>query len=119
MHETAEPDYYEILQISVNAEPDTVHRVYRLLAQRFHPDNKERGTRGGSARSRTIRNRTSASPNARNRSRKSGFIRRSAEQLPLLERQLPGEQHAIGGRQSTPVREILPIGVGFGGEARQ
>jgi len=37
------PDYYEDLQISVNAEPDTVHRVFRLLAQRFHPDNQETG----------------------------------------------------------------------------
>ncbi len=41
--EPAALDYYEILQVSVNAEPDTVHRVYRLLAQRFHPDNKETG----------------------------------------------------------------------------
>ena len=41
---TQEPhDYYETLQISPNAEPETVHRVYRLLAQRFHPDNKETG----------------------------------------------------------------------------
>ena len=37
------PDYYEILQISSNAEPETIHRVYRLLAQRFHPDNQETG----------------------------------------------------------------------------
>ena len=36
-------DYYEILQVSANAEPDTIHRVYRLLAQRFHPDNQESG----------------------------------------------------------------------------
>lgn len=36
-------DYYELLQISPNAEPETVHRVYRLLAQRFHPDNQETG----------------------------------------------------------------------------
>lgn len=36
-------DYYDILQISTSAEPDTVHRVYRLLAQRFHPDNQETG----------------------------------------------------------------------------
>jgi curved DNA-binding protein CbpA len=36
-------DYYEVLQISPNAEPDTVHRVYRLLAQRFHPDNQNTG----------------------------------------------------------------------------
>ena len=36
-------DYYETLQISSNAEPETVHRVYRMLAQRFHPDNRETG----------------------------------------------------------------------------
>ena len=36
-------DYYEILQISPNAQPATIHRVYRLLAQHYHPDNKETG----------------------------------------------------------------------------
>lgn len=39
----AVPDYYEVLQISPNADPDMIHRVYRLLAQRYHPDNKETG----------------------------------------------------------------------------
>ncbi len=37
-------DYYEALQISPNADQETVHRVYRLLAQRFHPDNRETGS---------------------------------------------------------------------------
>lgn len=37
------PDYYETLQISPNADPDTIHRVYRLLAQRFHPDTQGTG----------------------------------------------------------------------------
>jgi hypothetical protein len=32
------PDYYEFLQISPNAETATIHRVYRFLASRFHPD---------------------------------------------------------------------------------
>ena len=36
-------DHYEVLQISVNAEPETIHRVYRALAQRYHPDNAETG----------------------------------------------------------------------------
>jgi curved DNA-binding protein CbpA len=36
-------DYYELLQISPNAEPETIHRVYRMLALRFHPDNGETG----------------------------------------------------------------------------
>jgi hypothetical protein len=37
-------DYYEILQVSPKAEPDTIHRVYRILAQRLHPDNRETGS---------------------------------------------------------------------------
>ena len=36
-------DYYEIMQLSPNADHETVHRVYRLLAQRYHPDNAETG----------------------------------------------------------------------------
>lgn len=36
-------DFYETLQISPNADPDTIHRVYRILAQRYHPDNQETG----------------------------------------------------------------------------
>jgi len=36
-------DYYETLQISVNADPETIHRIYRILAQRFHPDNLATG----------------------------------------------------------------------------
>lgn len=37
-------DYYEVLQVNPNADLDTIHRVYRFLAQRFHPDNKETGS---------------------------------------------------------------------------
>jgi len=36
-------DFYEILQLSPNADLDTIHRVYRILAQRFHPDNQDSG----------------------------------------------------------------------------
>jgi len=36
-------DYYEFLQISPNADAETVHRVYRFLAARLHPDNAETG----------------------------------------------------------------------------
>lgn len=37
------PDYYEFLQISPKAEPDTIHRVYRFMAARLHPDNPTTG----------------------------------------------------------------------------
>ncbi|MBI1899180.1 MAG: DnaJ domain-containing protein [Acidobacteria bacterium] len=36
-------DYYEVLQISPNAEAETIQRVYRILAARFHPDNPATG----------------------------------------------------------------------------
>jgi curved DNA-binding protein len=36
-------DYYELLQLSSNADADTVERVFRHLAKKFHPDNKESG----------------------------------------------------------------------------
>ena len=39
-------DYYEILQVNPNADPDTIERVFRLLAKRYHPDNKSTGDAG-------------------------------------------------------------------------
>jgi curved DNA-binding protein len=36
-------DYYDLMQISQNAEIQTVQRVYRMLASRYHPDNPETG----------------------------------------------------------------------------
>jgi len=36
-------DHYEVLQISPNADVETIRRVYRIQAQRFHPDNLESG----------------------------------------------------------------------------
>jgi len=36
-------DYYELLQISPNAELETIQRVYKMLATRYHPDNTETG----------------------------------------------------------------------------
>src|SRR5579871_2242430 len=36
-------DHYELLQVSQNADPEMIHRVYRLLAQRYHPDNTVTG----------------------------------------------------------------------------
>jgi len=37
-------DYYEVLQVNPKADPETIHRVYRILAQRFHPDNADTGS---------------------------------------------------------------------------
>ena len=41
MGDEAFVDYYELMQISPNAEPETIKRVYRMLAARYHPDNTE------------------------------------------------------------------------------
>jgi curved DNA-binding protein CbpA len=34
-------DYYELLQVSPNADPDTIQRVFRHLAKKYHPDHSE------------------------------------------------------------------------------
>ncbi len=36
-------DYYEILRIGKHADEETIERVYRTLADRFHPDNPSTG----------------------------------------------------------------------------
>ena len=41
MEEKEFVDYYELMQISPNAEMETIQRVYRMLASRYHPDNPE------------------------------------------------------------------------------
>jgi len=36
-------DFYEILQLSPRADRDTIERVFRYLAKRYHPDNQDSG----------------------------------------------------------------------------
>jgi curved DNA-binding protein len=37
------PDYYENLQVSPRADRETIERVFRHLAKRYHPDNRDSG----------------------------------------------------------------------------
>jgi hypothetical protein len=39
----ADVDYYEVLQVSRRADMEAIHRVFHVLAQRYHPDNRETG----------------------------------------------------------------------------
>ncbi len=39
-------DYYEVLQLNPNADQETIERIFRLLAKRYHPDNRETGDSG-------------------------------------------------------------------------
>src|ERR1035437_6649744 len=43
-HMQSDRDYYEVMQISRNADIETIHRVYRMMATRFHPDNPRSGS---------------------------------------------------------------------------
>ena len=36
-------DYYEILEISPNANSETIERIFRYFALRYHPDNQDTG----------------------------------------------------------------------------
>ena len=38
-------DYYEVLEISPNANSETIDRIFRYFAQRYHPDNPDTGNR--------------------------------------------------------------------------
>ncbi len=43
----AEPsfvDYYELMQVSPNADEDTIQRIFRHLAKKFHPDHHQGDT---------------------------------------------------------------------------
>jgi hypothetical protein len=37
-------DFYETLEVNPVASADTIHKIYRVLAHRFHPDNPESGS---------------------------------------------------------------------------
>lgn len=37
------PDHYEILRLGADSDQETIERVYRTLARRFHPDNDKTG----------------------------------------------------------------------------
>ena len=43
MNQNSLIDYYDNLQVSSNADTETIERVYRLLAKRYHPDNNGSG----------------------------------------------------------------------------
>jgi len=36
-------DYYEVLQVSRRADVEAIHRIFHVLAQRYHPDNHATG----------------------------------------------------------------------------
>jgi curved DNA-binding protein len=43
MNQNSFVDYYEDLQVSSNADMETIERIYRLFAKRYHPDNSISG----------------------------------------------------------------------------
>src|SRR5207245_1407615 len=67
-----------------------------------------------SAYAPTTRKRTSAATKARNRSRKSWFMRRVAAQLPELLTEAPDLQDALAGRLLHPELEVVAVRVGCG-----
>jgi curved DNA-binding protein CbpA len=43
MNQPATVNYYDLFQINPRAEIETIDRVYRILASRYHPDNQQSG----------------------------------------------------------------------------
>ena len=44
MNPPSSPDYYEDLQVNQNADFEMIERAFRLLAKRYHPDNRQTGS---------------------------------------------------------------------------
>ena len=44
MSKTPFVDHYEVLQLSQSVDNETLERVFRLLAKRYHPDNPDSGS---------------------------------------------------------------------------
>ena len=65
-------DYYEILELSAKANAGTVERVFRHLATRYHPDNRETGNRA-------IFDLVIEAHNVASRSGKAGRVRRAVQ----------------------------------------
>jgi hypothetical protein len=42
-HDPSAPDHYEMLRLNHMADQETIERVYKTLALRFHPDNQNTG----------------------------------------------------------------------------
>lgn len=40
----SDKDLYEVLEVHHAAQAETIHRVYRIMAQRLHPDNHDTGS---------------------------------------------------------------------------
>jgi curved DNA-binding protein CbpA len=45
MKQNLRKDYYDILQVSPGAHPDSIDKMFRHFAQRYHPDNATTGDR--------------------------------------------------------------------------
>jgi len=41
--DSATPDWYEVMQVSPNADASSISHAYRTLAFRYHPDNRDTG----------------------------------------------------------------------------
>ncbi len=44
MNEKTLVDHYEVLQLSQSSDSETLERVFRLMAKRYHPDNPDSGS---------------------------------------------------------------------------
>lgn len=79
----APEDCYEVLQISATAEMETIHRVYKILAARYHPDNAHTGD--AERFRRLVQAYQTLSDPEKRAAYDSGYQHRSFQPLPVFE----------------------------------
>ena len=80
-------DYYEDLQVSQNADTETINRVYRLLARKWHPDN---GLTGDAEKFNLINTAYSVLSHPEKRAEyDAGYENRKHKQMNVLSQGLP------------------------------
>jgi hypothetical protein len=113
-------DLYEIMEVNATASLDTIHKIYRILALRLHPDNTESGSEDAFKRLAhaykilSDPERRAAYDNERNRrANKTWSIFDAASALPGLEQEQQKRRAILAAlytkRMRQPEQAALPL----------
>jgi len=104
------PDYYEVLQVSPNADADVIHTAYKRLALNYHPDRNHEPDAHEKMRVLNEAYETLSKPERRrayDNQRRSTKAARSQAQGPLWKANTGETQGTRARAQSEPIPDTL------------